>query len=359
MPGSSEEVMELRGQVAELEDLLGRVTTQLAELSPRAGGGRRASPSRDGALPERMEVAGLSGFESQTSGGYVLSYYRDAPAPKQASVVYEREQPNSPAFLVYEHGTWSIRSAVDSPNAYLRALSSIAANPASLPATAWEMSCPGKSPHPWLPAPKSFTVAGYSETVGSRGDELYESPRSERLSLENSLDGLNDDEWRRVVAHRRERRQHSSQLVEPFSESRWDDSTAHQHRQRETALEREARMARRGPRRRASPARRDRSPAAATTIQQVDRTGARWAQSMNQDYPLKVASPTRSWNASVETRESYVSPRRVSHRPVANRVEAGNSRSLYTHDYLLQNDLEVRARNRCCIFVASMCVLEF
>ena len=189
----AEEVQRLRREKQELEALLERATVQLSELSPRSARSPAArqpaqtSPSgrvptarasslevAPDAMPERLKVTGLSGFERQTSGSYTLSYYRDAPAPKQPSVLYEREPPNAPAVLIWEDGVWFIRSAIDSSNAYLRALSSAAANPASLPATAWEMSCPGKSPHPWLPAPKSFSVTGYFDTdVGSR-DELYD-----------------------------------------------------------------------------------------------------------------------------------------------------------------------------------------
>jgi hypothetical protein len=198
---------------------------------------------------------------------------------------------------------------------------------------------------------------GYSESVGSR-DELYESP----LSARNSLDGLDDGEWRRVIAHRHERQQQRSQLIESLSEGRWDDGTARHHSpRRETAMEREARMARRGPRRRTSPVRRDRSPVAATRTQLVDQTGARYsyldghehqrhrrrAEPMSQYYrragALRVASPTRNWNASAQTREGYVSPRRDSRHAVVDRVQAGNTRSLYTYDYSLADDFEVRA----------------
>lgn len=193
MSRMAEEVQRLRREKQELEALLERATAQLSELSPRSARSPaarqrgRTSPSgrvpaarapspqvAPDAVPERLDVTGLSGFEGQTTGTYALSYFRDAPAPKQPSVVYEREPPNAPAFLVWEDGAWSIRSALDSSIAFLRALSSDAANPASLPATAWEMSCPGKSPHPWLPAPKSFTVTGYSDTDVGERDELRE-----------------------------------------------------------------------------------------------------------------------------------------------------------------------------------------
>jgi hypothetical protein len=224
--------------------LAARASSRSRSRSPRIVASRT--------LPQYADVVGLTGFEAQTSGRYMLSYRRDEPtAPSQASILYEREPPEAPAALVYGDGAWSLREALDSPFAFVRAESATGANPASLPLTAWEMSCPGKAPHPWLPAPSSFSITNHVEYGVDSGRDRYVSPTTNR-----SLDRLDEDEWLQEVAHRRHRRQNHSgrgspMLVTTAGQRADGDQSRGRYRshsrspRRESALERDARMARR------------------------------------------------------------------------------------------------------------------
>lgn len=323
-----DEVQQLRREKEDLEELLIRATEKLSELIPL-----QRSVHTPRMLPDRVNVTGLTGFEKQTTGSYALSYFCDGPSlERRTSIVYEREHPEPPASLVYMDGAWSIRRAVDSPDAFLRAMSPNADNPTSLPVTAWEIHCPGKFPRPWVPAPKSFSVTGHSETGLDGVEETFKSPHN------NSLDGLNDDEFMREVGRRRYRRQRGGRVPGEWLDKSAAHNRSHRSPRRETALEREARMARRGPRRQASPDRtRGSSPTKAARPQLVEHPKANysymdshkhqhdryWAKPISQYYrssgALRPESPTGGRRVDVER----ISPHRLNCS--TERVGSGNA----------------------------------